>query len=81
METMKWCLLKESDGARGAAGKSKVYEITVDGNAVICSWGMAEKASRQTSVTWFANGQAAAWGAREKVWAKEARGYKVAYRV
>jgi predicted DNA-binding WGR domain protein len=77
----KWCLLKASDGARGAAGKKKVYEVTVTENTLVCSWGMAEKSSRQTSVQRFASAQSAIWAAREKVWAKQARGYRVAYEV
>jgi predicted DNA-binding WGR domain protein len=81
MGTMKWCLLKESDGARGAAGKRKVYEVTVDGDTVYCSWGMAEKASRQSSVTRCWSHQSAVWAAREKVSQKLAKGYEIAYQV
>jgi predicted DNA-binding WGR domain protein len=77
----KWCLLKISDGQRGAAGKKKVYEVTLTENVLVCSWGMAEKSSRQTSVQRFANAQSALWAANEKVWSKRERGYTVAYQV
>jgi predicted DNA-binding WGR domain protein len=77
----KWCLLKISDGSRGAQGKQKVYEITVDGTTVTCEWGMAEKATRARSVHKFYSSQAAVAFAEEKRWSKMARGYRVAYAV
>lgn len=81
----KWCLLKTSDGARGAAGKKKVYEVRIDESgsypAVHCEWGMAEKATRQRSVTWFGSLQAAQRFAAEKVMSKVDKGYAVAYSV
>ena len=81
----KWCLLKRSDGARGAAGKKKIYEISVaqrgDYYQVVCEWGMAEKPARQTSVHTFRTGQAALFFAYEKLGSKTASGYDVAYSV
>lgn len=75
----KWCLLKESDGARGDAGKKKVYEVRIAGNTVVCEWGMAEKVSRQSSVQTFWNENAAQQQALEKVYAKIGRGYKLVF--
>lgn len=77
----KWCLLKTSDGARGSAGKKKVYEVIVTDNVLRCEWGMAEKLTRQSSTQVFRSHQAAIAAAQEKVWAKRAKGYEVAYRV
>lgn len=77
----KWCLLKISDGARGAIGKQKVYEITVIDNMLRCSWGMAEKETRQTSVKHFFTTQAAISEAHAKLWSKLDRGYRIAYEV
>lgn len=77
----KWCLLKTSDGDRGAAGKQKVYEVIVSDNVLRCEWGMAEKTQRQSSTKVFYNGQSAIWAAREKVMAKLDKGYRVAYEV
>ena len=84
MATSKWCLLKGSDigpMGRGQSGKKKVYEVTVQDNVLVCSWGMAELPRRQTSRKVFSNGQAAISAAYEKVYAKQDRGYSVAYRV
>lgn len=77
----KWCLLKQSDGDRGVAGKKKVYEVRVAGNLVHCEWGMAEKVSRQSSVHRFGSEQGALRFAQEKVWSKLDKGYEVAYKV
>lgn len=77
----KWCLLKTSDGGRGAAGKQKVYEVIVSDNVLRCEWGMAEKTQRQSSTKVFYNSQSAIWAAREKVMAKRDKGYRVAYEV
>lgn len=80
----KWCLLKASDTGpmgRGQSGKKKVYEVVVDENTLICSWGMAEKTQRQTSRRVFSSQQAAISAAYEKVWSKQAKGYAVAYSV
>jgi len=77
----KWCLLKTSDGARGAAGKQKVYEVRIEDTVVVCEWGMAEKAQRQRSVNWFGSQQAAQRFAAEKVWSKVDKGYQIAYAV
>lgn len=77
----KFCLLKESDGARGVAGKKKVYEIIVTDNVLRCEWGMAEKLTRQSSTQVFRSHQAAMAAANEKMWAKRAKGYELAYRV
>lgn len=75
----KWCLLKESDGARGEAGKKKVYEVRIEGNTVFCEWGMAEKTSRQKSVQSFFSAGAAQQQALTKVYAKLDKGYKLAF--
>jgi len=77
----KWCLLKQSDGARGDAGKKKVYEVRIADNVVYCEWGMAEKTSRQSSRHIFGSAQSALRFAQEKVWSKVDRGYTVAYTV
>jgi predicted DNA-binding WGR domain protein len=77
----KWCLLKQSDGARGDAGKKKVCEVRLVGNVVHCEWGMAEKVSRQSSRHVFGSPQSAMRFAYEKVSAKLDRGYAVAYTV
>ena len=80
----KWALLKASDSGpmgRGQSGKQKVYEVILDGTTLTCSWGMAEKTARQTSVRTFRTEQAAAAAAWDKVYAKQDRGYRVAYAV
>lgn len=79
----KWCLLKESDGARGAAGKRKIYEITItEDHEVIFEWGRAEKSARQgRKVQRFYSAQAARRAAAEQRWAKETKGYQLAYAV
>jgi len=77
----KWCLLKVSDGQRGANGKKKVYEITVSGNSVTTVWGMAEKSSRQSQVQYAYSENGAMQMAKEKLWEKLAKGYKLAYEV
>ena len=82
---VKWCLLKESDGARGAAGKRKIYEVTVSEMAsgqfeVVFEWGRAEKKERQgRKVLRFYSDQAARRAAEEQVWAKRLKGYQIAY--
>lgn len=78
----KWALLKDSDSGpmgRGQAGKKKVYEVTLDGFTLTCSWGMAEKTRRQTSVMVYGSQQAAVAAAYDKVNAKIGRGYEIAY--
>lgn len=77
----KWCLLKDSDGTRGVIGKKKVYEVTLDGAIVRTSWGMAEKASRQTEVKNFFDEHYARQAAFIKVQEKLDKGYEVAYTV
>ena len=77
----KWCLLKASDGQRGANGKKKIYEIVLDGNVVHTSWGMAEKPNRQSATRRFYSEQAALVAAMGKVGEKMDRGYVVAYQV
>lgn len=80
----KWALLKASDSGpmgRGQSGKKKVYEITLDGFTLTCSWGMAEKTTRQTSVRTFRTTQAALVAAYEKLGAKVQGGYQIAYAV
>jgi predicted DNA-binding WGR domain protein len=80
----KWCLLKASDCGpmgRGQSGKKKVYEISVSGSTLRCQWGMAEKAKRQSSVQVYHSHQAALSAAYEKLYAKQDRGYQIAYAV
>lgn len=77
----KWCLLKTSDGARGANGKKKVYEVTVDGTIVRTSWGMAEKGSRQTETKQVYSESYARQLAFIKVQEKLDKGYELAYSV
>lgn len=74
-------LLKKSDGARGANGFSKIYQITVKGSSVVMSWGKAEETRRATNVKTFSNEQAALSFAYQQMYAKQHRGYKVAYDV
>lgn len=77
--TKKWCLIKASDGERGANGKKKVYEIIVNDNDVTFAWGMAEKPRLQTKNLHFSNQQTAMNEAIVKLYEKIDRGYKVAY--
>jgi predicted DNA-binding WGR domain protein len=77
--TTKWCLVKASDGTRGAEGKKKVYEIVVDGTIVKVSWGMAEKPNRQTQTIYLDSPQSARQEAITKLVMKEAKGYTLAY--
>lgn len=77
----KWCLLKTSDGARGANGKKKVYEVLLDGSTLRTSWGMAEKTQRATAVaTYYSEGRARQ-EALLKVQQKLDKGYVLAYTV
>lgn len=75
----KWCLIKTSDGARGVAGKKKVYEVILDGTKVRTVWGMAEKDSRQTQVKNFFDPHYARQFAAMQVNAKIDKGYVLAY--
>ena len=77
----KWCLLKSSDGARGANGKMKVYEVIVSGSIVRTTWGMAEKANRQTAVQNYRDEFYARQMAFMKVQEKIDKGYEIAYSV
>jgi predicted DNA-binding WGR domain protein len=80
----KWCLLKTSDSGpmgRGQSNKKKVYEVTVTGMTLVCEWGMAEKAQRQSSVVTYRSHQHALAAAYTKVRSKQDRGYQVAYAV
>ena len=77
--TTKWCLVKSSDGDRGASGKKKVYELSVDGTSFTAVWGMAEKPARQRQVKTFSSVQGARWAAIEKVQSKLDKGYVLAY--
>ena len=79
--TKKWCLLKSSDGQRGANGKRKIYEVTVDGSVVRTSWGMAEKPSRQNEVKNYRDEFYARQAAFTKVQEKLEKGYELAYAV
>lgn len=77
----KFCLLKNSDGDRGLAGKKKIYEIIVDGNKVTFSWGMAEKPNRQTKTQFFYSPTAALQAAKVQMYSKISGGYELAYSV
>jgi predicted DNA-binding WGR domain protein len=79
--TKKWCLLKSSDGQRGANGKRKIYEVTVDGPVVRTSWGMAEKPVRQNEVKNYHDDFYARQAAFMKVQEKLNKGYELAYAV
>jgi predicted DNA-binding WGR domain protein len=79
MVEKKWVLLSESDGARGDNGKKKVYEIVVKDNMLFTSWGMAEKSTRASSTKFFGSNNAAMSEALEKLSAKTAKGYVIAY--
>ena len=79
--TKKWCLLKSSDGQRGANGKRKIYEVTVDGSVVRTSWGMAEKPVRQNEVKNYHDDFYARQAAFMKVQEKLNKGYELAYAV
>lgn len=80
-KTTRWCLLAQSDGARGDAGKKKVYEVRLVDNVVFCEWGMAEKTSRQSSRHLFGSNQGAMNFAHERVWSKLNKGYELAFAV
>jgi len=80
----KWCLLKSSEigpMGRGQSGKKKVYEVRIEGTTVTCEWGMAEKLQRQRLVKVCSTQQGALAFAYEKVNAKIAGGYEIAYAV
>lgn len=77
--TTKWCLVKISDGDRGALGKKKVYELVLDGNTFTATWGMAEKPSRQHQTKVFSSPQHARYAAANQVSAKLDKGYALAY--
>jgi predicted DNA-binding WGR domain protein len=77
----KWCLLKTSDGARGQAGKKKVYEITISGTYMLTSWGMAEKTQRQSAKQRFPSHAAASQAASMKMYEKLGKGYELVYTV
>ena len=74
----KWILVKKSDGERGNAGFKKIYQVIVEDNKVITSWGKAEETSPQgKQVKAFAFPYQANAFAYEKVEAKRTRGYEV----
>ena len=77
----KWCLVKVSDGNRGALGKKKVYELSIDGNSFTAVWGMAEKPVRQSEVKNYRDDFYARQMAFMKVQEKLNKGYKLAYAV
>lgn len=79
--TQRWCLLKDSDGARGAIGKKKIYEVILDGSTVRTTWGMAEKSQRQNQSLSFITDQSARVAAVAKVNSKIAKGYRLAFAV
>jgi hypothetical protein len=79
MSNARWILVAESDGARGANGKKKAYEITLDGNKVKFAWGMAEVERRQTTTLRFFSTRGAEMAAREKLYSKLGNGYSLVY--
>lgn len=74
----KWFLFNDSTGGRGASGRKKIYEVTVNDTEVTFSWGMAEKDGRQVSKQRFKTSGWALQVAQNKVWEKLEKGYKVA---
>lgn len=62
---------------RGQSGKKKIYEIVVVNNVVTFSWGMAEKAQRQTKRKVCVNVNHAVQVANEKKWEKRMGGYEL----
>ena len=48
---------------------------------LVCEWGMAEKAQRQSSVVTYMSHQHALAAAYAKVRSKQDRGYQIAYAV
>ena len=75
----KIVLVNKSEGSRGANGKKKIYEIVIDGNKVVFSWGKAEESARQTQTRLFSTAWYAEQIANEKKWAKIDRRYEVAF--
>lgn len=73
----KTVLVHKSQGQRGQNGKKKIYEIVLDGNKVILSWGKAEENARQTQTKWFAT----EWSAQDFAFTKKCekmdKGYEV----
>lgn len=76
----KIVLVSASTGERGNDGKKKVYEIVIDGNRVVMSWGKAEETRRQTKREWFTDSRFAKMFAEEKMWEKIHKGYQLAYK-
>lgn len=74
----KYFLFKESDGARGANGKKKIYIVTVDGVTVTTEWGMAEKGARRSQVHRYFGENTAVANAQLIVRSKVQRGYRLA---
>lgn len=77
----RYCLLKDSDGGRGAIGKKKMYEIVVEGNRMTTLWGMAEKPNRQTKIMTFSSEQGALFAAKTRIMEKQDKGYVLAFSV
>jgi predicted DNA-binding WGR domain protein len=75
----KIVLVSKSQGERGQDGKKKVYEIVLEGNKVVVSWGMAEKAQRQTQTKFFGSEFSALVFADNKKYEKLEKGYEIAY--
>lgn len=73
----KTVLVHKSQGQRGQNGKKKIYEIVLDGNKVVLSWGKAEENARQTQTKWFANEVQAKWFAFDKKIQKMDKGYEL----
>jgi predicted DNA-binding WGR domain protein len=80
MNEQYFALLKTSDGSRGENGKQKIYEIRIQGRKVVYSWGMAEKANRQSKTVYFANDNVAQFEALNQLRSKVVGGYRVAVR-
>jgi len=76
----KIVLVSASTGERGNDGKKKVYEIVLNDNVVLLSWGKAEEDRRQSKSEFFTNSYFAKMFAEDKMWEKIAKGYSVAFR-
>jgi len=76
----KIVLVSASTGERGQDGKKKVYEIVIDGNRVVMSWGKAEETRRQTKREWFTDNRFAKMFAEDKMYEKMNKGYALAFR-
>ena len=75
---MKWTLVKESDGERGADGLKKFYEIDLNGSTVTVTWGRFEvDYGQQSQVKEFPTAYLATQWAEEQRHAKRKKGYNL----